>query len=136
MRGIDTRNHYALRLEIEQPGPRPVVALVHYPVISDQPGVVSTSPLQALLQAGSPSRVRTDVQGTTFTVHLDGHLVGSWTDSHFGSGGVGFFSDRRDSGKIYWMKLSSHDDLVGGLSAWLTPTEAVAVRTAESETNI
>jgi len=39
-------------------------------------------------------KVRFDAIGNRFTAWVQGEKIAEWTDSRFGSGGVGFFSER------------------------------------------
>jgi hypothetical protein len=39
-------------------------------------------------------KIRFDAIGNHFTTWVQGQKIDEWTDSRFGSGGVGFFSER------------------------------------------
>jgi hypothetical protein len=75
-----------------------------------------TTPITVLDNA--PYRVVMSVRGTRFTTWVEGQQVDSWTDDHITSGGVGFFGDPGERARLYWVKVSNNDDLVGRACAF------------------
>ena len=43
VRAADSKNYYAMKFTVVDPGPRPIIAMVHYPVVAANPGIGSKS---------------------------------------------------------------------------------------------
>jgi hypothetical protein len=68
------------------------------------------APVTAGRMAAKPKSaltVRTQVQGQTFTVTVNGTALETWTDSRLPIGGVGFMGTPEDRARLYWIRLSS-----------------------------
>ncbi len=93
-RGLNPRNYYVAKLETITPGLEPTVALVHFAVVDgqDEPRVVVPLPVKS--RVDTTYKIRFDAVGNRFTVWVQDQQIAEWSDSRFGSGGVGFFSDR------------------------------------------
>jgi hypothetical protein len=93
-RGLNPRNFYVAKLETITPGLEPTVALVHFAVVDGQDENRVVVPLPMKVRVDTNYKVRFDAIGNRFTAWVQGQKIAEWTDSRFGSGGVGFFSER------------------------------------------
>jgi hypothetical protein len=93
-RGLNPRNYYVSKLEIVTPGLEPTVALVHFAVVDGQDENRVSVPLPMKLRVDTTYKIRFDAVGNHFTTWVQDQKIDEWTDSRFGSGGVGFFSER------------------------------------------
>ena len=113
VRARDQKNYYAMKFAIVEPGLRPVIAVVHYPVVGGKQGRKVEMPLSVMVHNNEPYRVAVEVKGNRVVTSIEGQEVDSWTDSQLASGGVGFFSDAGERARLYWMKVSANDDFLG-----------------------
>ncbi len=125
-RAQDTNHYYAAKIRIVQPGPLPTLSLVRYAVIAGKAQGRTEVPVRVVVQNGVPCAVACVVRGSTFTTLIAGEVVDVWTDSRLQRGGVGFFADAGERARLYWMKLSHQDDLLGKLCAYLRGPAAAA----------
>jgi hypothetical protein len=51
---------------------------------------------------------------------VEGQWVDSWTDDLAASGGVGFFAEAGERARLYWMKVSRNQDLLGTICSFLS----------------
>jgi hypothetical protein len=51
--------------------------------------------------------VRTRVEGSEFSVAVDGDIVDRWMDGRFPAGGIGFIGALDDRARLYWVRLST-----------------------------
>jgi hypothetical protein len=123
-RAADNQNYYAMKLDVTQPGPRPLVALVRYQVIDGKKESRGETPLQVMMHNNQPYRVEVDVKGNTFLTSIEGQLVDSWSDDRLKSGGVGFFTEGSEKARLYWMKITKNSDFLGKLCSILVPKES------------
>jgi hypothetical protein len=93
-RGLNPRNFYVAKLETITPGLEPTVALVHFAVVDGQDENRVVVPLPMKVRVDTNYKVRFDAIGNRFTAWVQGQKIAEWTDSRFGSGGVGFFAER------------------------------------------
>lgn len=119
VRARDARNYYAMKFTVVQPGLRPYIAMVHYAVVGGKRGRYSETPLSVMVHKGRPMQVMVDVHGSRFTASVDGEEVESWSDTALSSGGVGFFADAGETARLYWMKVSKNEDLLGRICAYI-----------------
>ena len=119
VRARDARNYYAMKFTVVQPGLRPYIAMVHYAVVGGKRGRYSETPLGVMVHKGRPMQVMVDVHGNRFTASVDGEEVESWSDNALSSGGVGFFADAGEKARLYWMKVSKNEDLLGRICAYI-----------------
>jgi hypothetical protein len=120
-RATDQGNYYAAKLTIARPGPLPLLQLVRYPVIGGKAGPRVELPIRVLLHNDTPYRVELLANGGDYSTSIEGQLVDFWHDERLKVGGVGFFTDKGDMARIYWMKLSQKDDFVGRVCAYFYP---------------
>lgn len=116
-RAQDEKNYYAMKVTVLEPGPRPIVGVVRYPVIEGKRHKAVQAPIPVMFHNNMPYRVQLEVRGNRFTTMLEGQVVDRWTDDRIRAGGVGFFSDAGEVARLYWMKISQNTDLVGRICA-------------------
>lgn len=124
VRARDPQNYYAVKLAVTKPGPRPLVSLVRYPVVGGKKGKAVEVPVRAALHGNSPYRVAVEVHGRTFAASVEGQQVDRWTEEGLSSGGVGMFSDAGERVRLYWVRVTSNDDLLGRICAMLVRRDA------------
>jgi hypothetical protein len=93
-RGLNPRNYYVTKLEAIKPGLEPTVALVHFAVVDGQDENRVVVPLPMKVRVDTTYKVRFEAIGNRFTTWVQDQKIDEWTDSRFGSGGVGLFADR------------------------------------------
>ncbi|MGD0871713.1 MAG: hypothetical protein ABSB88_19340 [Bryobacteraceae bacterium] len=120
VRASDPKNYYAMKFKVMEPGLRPVLAAVHYPVVGGKPGERVETPLSVMIHNRTPYHVAVDVKGNRVTTSIEGEEVDSWTDDSLKTGGVGFFSDAGESAHLYWMKITKNQDWLGRVCAYLS----------------
>jgi hypothetical protein len=120
VRASDPKNYYAMKFKVMEPGLRPVLAAVHYPVVGGKPGERVETPLSVMIHNRTPYHVAVDVRGNRVTTSIEGEEVDSWTDDSLKVGGVGFFSDAGESAHLYWMKITKNQDWLGRVCAYLS----------------
>jgi hypothetical protein len=119
-RAQDTGNFYAMKFNVVEPGLRPIISVVRYPVVNGKRGHRIEIPLQVMMHNNTPYRVAVDVRGNHFTTSIEGEQVDSFSDDTLRAGGVGFFSENAERARLYWMKVTNNDDLLGHICAYLT----------------
>jgi hypothetical protein len=120
VRARDANNYYAMKFAVLQPGPRPVMAMIRYPVIGGHKGNRVQTPLRMMIHANTPYRVTVDVKGNRYRAYIEGQEADYWTDDALTAGGVGFFGEAGESARVYWVKLESHGDILGNICGWLS----------------
>jgi tetratricopeptide (TPR) repeat protein len=131
VRARDTRDYYAVKFTVVQPGPRPLVALVRYPVVKGRRGLRVTTPLRIMIHAHTAYWVAVDVRGNQFRAFIDGQPADYWTDDRLRSGGVGFFSEGSERARVYRVKVESNDDFLGRVCALLAGKSSSATNHTE-----
>jgi len=125
VRARDTRNYYAMKVTMVKPGMRPMVAMAHYSVVDGKKVGYMETPLDIMVHNSRPMQVLVDVRGNHFTASVDGQPVGSWTDDAPATGGVGFFAEAGEKARLYWMRVSRNQDLLGRLCAYVAGSPSV-----------
>jgi hypothetical protein len=120
-RAKDEDNYYAAKLTVLRPGPLPLLELARYPVIEGKAGPKVEIPIRVMLHNGTPYRVQMSVEEGDYSTSIEGQLIDFWHDERLKVGGVGFFTDKGDRARIYWMKLSQKNDLIGRVCAYFYP---------------
>ncbi len=123
VRARDSQNYYAMKFAVVAPGLRPILSMVHYPVIGGKRGHKVETPLSMMVHNNTPYHVAVEVKGNRFVTSIEGQEVDSWTDEALPSGGVGFFSEAGERARLYWMKVSKNDDWLGRICAYLAGSE-------------
>jgi hypothetical protein len=120
VRATDDANYYAMKFAAEGPGPRPVVSMIHYPVVAGVKGPRVVTPLNVMIHDHTAYHVAVDVHGDRITTSIEGEEVDSFVDSTLARGGVGFFADAGEQARLYWIKVSKNEDLLGRVCAFLS----------------
>ena len=123
VRAHDPQNYYAMKVKVIDPGLRPVIAVVHYPVLDGKPGHKVETPLNVMVHRNAPIQVAVDLKGGRVTTSIDGEEVDSFTDNTLLAGGVGFFSDAGERARLYWMKVTKNQDTLGRICSYLSGSE-------------
>ena len=76
-------------------------------------------PLDA--RADTVYRVLMNVQGSEFSVEVQGQIADSWTESRLPRGGVGFFTASGEASRLRWVQITHQYDMLGRLCAYLAP---------------
>lgn len=113
LRAKDSRNYYVMRINLVKGGLRPLLSMVHYPVVNGRAGQPVNLPLSIMVHNDTPYHVAVEVHGNRYTASIEGEEIDSWTDDSLPAGGVGFFAEPGARARVYWLKVSSHNDWVG-----------------------
>lgn len=119
-RAQDTRNYYAGRLVITDPGPLPKAKLINYTVVDGRRKSQKSTEVPFPLR-DKMYRIRVTVRGSTFTTYLDDRVVGLYKDDTLKSGGVGLFRARGEKARVRWISVMHQYDLLGRLCALIAP---------------
>ncbi len=133
VRAHDANNYYALKFTVLEPGPRPLVAVVRYPVIGGAQGSRVQTPVRMMVHANTPYRVTVDVKGNRYRAYIEGQEADFWTDDRLKSGGVGFFSEAGERARVYWVKVESQGDLLGRICGLLSAKNSRDATNKEKE---
>jgi len=120
VRARDLNNYYAMKFTVIEKGLRPVIAVVHYPVIDGKPGRRSTVPLSVMVHNKEAYHIDVSVNGSLIVTSIEGQEVDRWSEESVRSGGVGFFSEAGERARVYWMKVAKNEDFLGRLCAYIT----------------
>jgi hypothetical protein len=119
-RAKDEQNYYAMKLSVTEPGPRPLVSVVRYPVLGGKKGKKVQIPLPIMMHNNTPYHVALDVKGSRFRTFIEDQEVDSFNDDRLLAGGVGFFSETGEHARLYWVKVSNNTDWLGRLCGMLS----------------
>lgn len=102
-RAIDTSDYYRAVLRVN---PQGGYLFERSAVLGGvaEPAVIK--PVTVTANARTALAVRTTVNGSDFSVSLEGQPVDSWSDDRLPIGGVGFGSAPDDRARLYWMRLT------------------------------
>ena len=120
VRARDAQNYYAMKFTVVEPGLRPVIAAVHYPVVGGKKGQRVETPLSVMVHNHEPYHVEVNVKGNRVITSIEGQEVDSWTDDTLKIGGIGFFSDVGESARLYWIRVTKNQDWLGRVCAYLS----------------
>jgi len=120
VRAADDANYYAMKFAADGPGPRPVVSMIHYPVVAGVKGQRVVTPLNIMIHDHTAYHVAVVVHGDRITTSIEGEEVDSFVDGTLARGGVGFFADAGEQARLYWIKVSKNEDLLGRVCAFLS----------------
>jgi hypothetical protein len=124
VRARDKKNYYAMKFTVIAPGLRPLIAMVHYPVIGGKPGHRIETPLNVMVHNNTPYHIGVSVQGRHIITSIEGQEVDRWADDTLATGGVGFFSDPGERARLYWMKVTKNADFLGRICAYISGSPA------------
>jgi hypothetical protein len=131
VRAKDPENYYAMKVKVLEAGLRPIIAVVHYPVVGGKAGRHVETPLNVMVHNNRPFQVSVNVKGNRFSASIEGEEVDSWSDDSLPSGGVGFFADAGESARLYWMKVTRNDDWLGRVCGMLSGGDSSTRTTSE-----
>jgi len=120
VRARDAQNYYAMKFTVVEPGLRPMIAAVHYPVVRGKKGRRVETPLAVMVHNHEPYHVEVEVKGNRVVTSIEGQEVDSWTDDALKVGGVGFFSEAGESARLYWIRVTKNQDWLGRVCAYLS----------------
>jgi len=120
VRASDDSNYYAMKFAADGPGPRAVVSMIHYPVVAGKRGPRVVTPLNIMIHERTPYHVAVNVRGDRVTTSIEGEEVDSFVDGALTRGGVGFFADAGEQARLYWVKVSRNEDVLGRVCAFLS----------------
>ena len=119
VRARDSRNYYAMKFAVVEPGLRPMIAMVHYSVVGGKRSRRITVPLSVMIHNNTPYHVAVDVRGNHIVTSIEGQEVDTWIDDTLSKGGVGFFAEAGERSRLYWVKVSRNQDFLGRICAIL-----------------
>ncbi len=117
-RAQDLKNYYATKIVIAKPGPLPRAELVRYAVIDGAIGTKTKLPLPLMVRTDTVYHVRMNVRSDQFSTLVNGQMVDTWSDQHFKTGGVGFFSEAGEMALVRWASVASRDNVLGHLMSY------------------
>jgi hypothetical protein len=120
VRAQDRQNYYAMKFKVIEPGLRPVLSMVYYPVLGGKAGHKVEVPLSVMVHNNTPYHVAVEVSGKRLTTSVEGQEVETWVDDALPSGGVGFFTEAGERARLYWMRVARNDDWLGRVCAFLS----------------
>jgi len=124
VRAKDKQNYYAMKFRVIEPGLRPIIAMVHYPVVNGVPGRKTETPLNVMVHNNSAYHISVSVQGKRIITAFEGQEVDRWIDETLPKGGVGFFADAGERARVYWVKVSKNEDFLGRVCSYLAGDSA------------
>jgi hypothetical protein len=121
VRAADFENFYVVKLVVVKSGPIPAIGLTRYAVIN---GVAQDRhdvniPLSA--REDTLYNIGMNVQGSNFSVEVQGQIADSWTESRLPRGGIGFFTARGEESRVRWVQITHQYDMLGRLCAYQAP---------------
>jgi len=122
VRAADFENFYVVKLVTVKSGAIPVIGLTRYAVIGGK--AQDRHDVNIPLPDARPDtiyRVRMDVQGSNFSVEVQGQMADSWTETRLPRGGVGFFTAHGEESRVRWVQITHQYDMLGRLCAYLAP---------------
>ena len=129
VRAQNFQNFYALDLRVVKSGRRPMLSLVRYPVVEGREGRRVEVPVPFRLQNNVPYRIAMDVKGRQFAASIDGQEIDSWSEDTLSAGGVGLLSEAGAHARVFWVKVTNNDDLLGRICGHLAGALSSGPRT-------
>ena len=121
VRARDLNNYQSLKLAIVGGGGVPEVRLIRFPVVGGRQGKVTERRVPLDLRQDTVYNVSTRVNGSDFTVTIQGQLADYWSEPALPAGGVGLFSSKGEQARIRWIEVRHQNDTLGKLCALLAP---------------
>lgn len=121
VRAADFENFYVVKMVMLKSGPIPEIGLTRYAVIHGKSQDRHDVHIPLSLRTDTLYRVRMDVQGSNFSVEVQGQMADSWTETRLPRGGVGFFTARGEDSRVRWVQITHQYDMLGRLCAYLAP---------------
>jgi hypothetical protein len=104
-RAADSNNYYVAKLEADSPTAS-TLNVTRFPVIRGFEGLHIQRTLTLSPGDSEMLRVRLEARGPRFTVYVQNQLVEDWEDDRLKSGGLGFLTEREESGQIGSIQIS------------------------------
>ncbi len=123
VRAADFENFYVIKLVVVKPGPIPTIGLTRYAVIGGKAQDRHDVNIPLNARADTLYSVRMNVQGSNFSVEVQGQMADSWTETRLPRGGVGFFTARGEESRVRWVQITHQYDMLGRLCAYLAPLD-------------
>ena len=121
VRAADFENFYVIKLVVLKPGPMPVIGLTRYAVIGGKSRDRHDVNIPLSAREDTVYNVHMDVQGSNFSVEVQGQMADSWTETRLPRGGIGFFTASGEASRLRWMQITHQYDMLGRLCAYLAP---------------
>ena len=121
VRAADFENFYVVKLVVLKSGPLPAIGLTRYAVIGGKAQDRHDVAIPLSARGDTLYRVRMDVQGSNYSLEVQGQMADSWTETRLPRGGVGFFSARGEQSRLRWLQITHQYDMLGRLCAYLAP---------------
>jgi hypothetical protein len=122
VRAADFENFYVVKLAIVKSGPIPSIGLTRYAVINGKARDRRDVNIPLVdVRTDTNYRVRMDVQGSDFSVEVQGQMADSWTETRLPRGGIGFFTASGEASRLRWVQITHQYDMLGRLCAYLAP---------------
>jgi hypothetical protein len=112
VRVSDSKNYYALRLELAKSGPLSEVELVRFAVVDGEQGAAKRIPVPVEVR-NQTMKVRVDVVGPRITTYVEGRAVDYWNDTRLHAGTFGFMNDKEGRAEIGSVRVSSPGNEAG-----------------------
>jgi hypothetical protein len=121
VRAADFENFYVVKLQMVKSGPMPAIGLTRYAVIHGKARDRHDVTIPLSVQNDTVYRVLMNVQGSDFSVEVQGQIADSWTETRLPRGGIGFFTASGEASRLRWMQITHQYDMLGRLCAYLAP---------------
>lgn len=121
VRARDLNNYQALKLAILGGGGVPEVVLIRYPVVGGKQGKVTERRVPLDLRQDTVYNIITRVNGSDFTVTVQGQVADYWSEPALAAGGVGLFSSKGEQARVRWVEVRHQNDTLGKLCALFAP---------------
>ncbi len=121
VRAADFENFYVVKLVIVKAGPMPSIGLTRYAVIGGKAQDRHDVNIPLSARADTLYNIGMNVQGSNFSVEVQGQIADSWTETRLPRGGVGFFTARGEASRVRWVQITHQYDMLGRLCAYLAP---------------
>jgi hypothetical protein len=121
VRAADFDNFYVVKLVVTKSGPLPAIGVTRYAVIGGKAQDRHDVNIPLGAREDTLYRVRMDVQGSNFSLEVQGQIADSWTETRLPRGGVGFFTARGEESRVRWVQITHQYDMLGRLCAYLAP---------------
>jgi len=103
VRATDIHNYHRITIAPAESGGYELHCAV---VIAGNEQPADTTPAGKQARAGSAITVKARVQGTEFTISIDGEVVARGTEERLPAGGIGFTSLPGEQARVYWARLT------------------------------
>jgi hypothetical protein len=120
-RATDFENYYVVKLVTVRSGPVPEMGITRYAVINGKAVDRVDTPVTFQSRTDSLYRVSMVMEGSRYSLVIQGQMIDSWNEPRLKRGGVGFFTNRGEQSRIGWVQITHQYDMLGRLFAYLAP---------------